>query len=45
MQQGVERKGKRNKEQYIDDEKLQKCIEYTCKHHNVYPKLGELSDK
>ena len=45
MQQGVERKSKRNKEQHIDDKKLQKCIEYTCKHHNVYSKLGKLSDK
>ena len=45
MQQGVKWKGKGNKEQHIDDEKLHKCVEDTCKHHNVYSKLGKLSDE
>ena len=45
MQQGVKGKGKGNKEQHIDDEKFQKCGEYTCEHHNVYSKPGKLSDE
>ena len=45
MQQSVKSKGKGNKEQHIDDEKFQKRVEYTCEHHNVYSKLGKLSDE